>query len=139
MKSCKRLARIMGHTFIPNQMLFINTSLPTSGCAFLLLSPQTTRCLAVQSILCTLKPVKPNLDQQRFLTYSQRQSCMQVHTQDKDCLFTLKSTCVFARLIWLVHPFWSWSDSALNVVIMNRPRGVFADLQQQANEISKTT
>lgn len=49
--------------------------------------------------------------------------------------------CVFPIpcLIWLLHPFWFWSDSALNVVIMNRPRGVFADLQQQANEISKAT
>lgn len=42
------------------------------------------------------------------------------------------------RLIELLPPFRSQSDSVLNALIMNRPQGVFAALQQQANGISKS-
>ncbi len=106
-------------TFVfPTRCLFSipSLTLPTSSCTFLLLPPQTTRCFAVQSILCTLKPVIPNLHQPWIRTYSPRQLRMQVyefvHTQQKDSsvyLVASPSVCVFPipRLIWLLHPFWS--------------------------------
>lgn len=108
-------------------------SLTTSGCTVPLLSLPTRLLLGsskhpLYSQVCNTQPL---LTPGFLLILRDNLACMSLYTQDKDLLF---SCCVYyppppnipSCFIWLLQPFWSWSDRVLNAMIMNGPRGVFA-------------